>query len=275
MVSRDEIDRLRREADTILTRYGEVQSALDEARSEAGDHWDSGTLELALETPRGEPIDVAVDLESDPSREAERRYDRANELEGELERQERVDDRLDPMAADPVAYLLCYHLDAVGGDYPKSIAGHVSAERSHVERLCEELEGTGLLERVESGTVKQRRVKAKMAEEVRQHHTYYRLSRAGDHLLRYLSEEEGKVNVLRQLPAVERLARHLVTDGPDSPRRIASASDQRFEAVRHRARLLRRIGLAVVLDGRPEGIDATGHTFYRATGTAETVLDER
>ena len=44
MVSEAEIERLRQEADTIMTRLQRVQERLDEARSEAGDHWESGQL---------------------------------------------------------------------------------------------------------------------------------------------------------------------------------------------------------------------------------------
>jgi hypothetical protein len=173
MVSRAEIDRLRLEADTIMTRYQRVEAALDRARSEPGEHWERGELPLTLETPRGEQIEVTLDFERDPTGNAEARYERAKELEAELERRQQVVGQLAPVPANPVAYLVCYHLDAVEGNYPRSMAGHLDAERAHVGQLCEEMETAGVLERVESGTVKQRRVKAKQADEVRQHHTYY------------------------------------------------------------------------------------------------------
>ncbi len=52
MVSQAEIDRLRLEADTIMTRYQQVEDALDRARSESGDHWDTGELTV---TPKPGP----------------------------------------------------------------------------------------------------------------------------------------------------------------------------------------------------------------------------
>jgi len=142
---RAEIDRLRLEADTIMTRYQRVEAALDRARSEPGEHWECGELSVTLETPRGEQIEVTLDFERDPAGNAEARYERAKELEAELERRQQV-----------------------------------------VGQLCEEMETAGVLERVESGTVKQRRVKAKQADEVRQHHTYYVTTDGGAAALREL-----------------------------------------------------------------------------------------
>jgi predicted transcriptional regulator len=273
MVSEAEIERLRLEADTILTRYGTVDRALERARQEEGDHWDERELELRLETPTGEAIDVTVGLQATPEECAGRRYDRATRLESELERRRSVDARLSALPADPLAYLVAYHLDAVEGNYPRSMAGHLDAERGHVETLCEGMETAGVLERVESGTVKQRRVKAKQADEVRQHHTYYRLSRQGDHLLRFLSEREGKRNVLRHLPAAERIARRLAREGPDSPRGTAADLEVAFEEARHHYRTLQRVGLVVTADGSDRRSDDDGrHTYYATTAVAETLL---
>ncbi|MFC6973550.1 hypothetical protein ACFQL1_00930 [Halomicroarcula sp. GCM10025709] len=53
MVSRAEIERLRTEADTIMTRIQRVSEALEQARHESGDHWTDGELTLTLETPQG------------------------------------------------------------------------------------------------------------------------------------------------------------------------------------------------------------------------------
>ena len=254
MVSQAEIDRLRLEADTIMTRYQQVDEALTQARSESGEHWEAGELTVTLETPRGESISVTLELEADPAANAEARYNRAKELESELERKERIVGQLAPLPADPVAYLLCYHLDAVEGNYPRSMAGHLDAQRTHVEARCQEMETAGLLERVESGTVKQRRVKAKQADEVRQHHTYYRLSREGDHLLRFLDEPEGQRNVLRHLPDGCTLLERLARGGPDYARMTADELDMEFEYVRHLYRTLRQVGLLTEYDGRSESV---------------------
>jgi predicted transcriptional regulator len=284
MVSQAEIDRLRLEADTIMTRYQQVEDALAQARSESGEHWETGELTVTLETPRGESIEVCLDLDDDPASNAQARYEQAKDLEAELERKERIVGQLAPLPANPVAYLLCYHLDAVEGNYPRSMAGHLDAQRDHVERLCAEMETAGLLERVESGTVKQRRVKAKQADEVRQHHTYYRLSREGDHLLRFLGEPEGQLNVLRHLPDGKRLVQRVHRGGPDYPRMTAEELEMEFEYVRHLYRALRQVGLVTEYEGstikgserklKPKDETHRKHTYYVTTGRGDEVLRE-
>ncbi|AFZ73813.1 DUF2250 domain-containing protein [Natronobacterium gregoryi] len=276
MVSQSEIERLKLEADTIMTRYQEVEQVLEQARNEDGEHWETDEIELTLETPHGEEIDLVLDLQANPAENAQTRYDQVAELEAEHERRQQIADQLDPLPADPVAYLLCYHLDAVEGNYPKSIAGHLDAERSQVRTLCTEMEQSGVLDRIESGTVKQRRVKAKMADEVRQHHTYYRLSRDGDHLLRFLSRREGKVNVLRQLPDGHAIVQRLARIGSDSPRATAAEWEMKFEDVRHLYRALRRVGLVTQYDGEPgndQAQSATDRTYYTTTAAGNDVLE--
>jgi predicted transcriptional regulator len=282
MVSQAEVDRLRLEADTIMTRYETVQEALERARSKSGDHWETGELTVTLETPRGESIDVTLDFESDPASNAQSRYDRAKDLEAELERTERIVGQLAPLPADPVAYLLCYHLNAVEGNYPRSMAGHLDAKRAQVEDLCDAMKVAGILERVESGTVKQRRVKAKQAAEVRQHHTYYRLSREGDHLLRFLDDPEGQRNVLRHLPDGHTLLKRLARGGPDYPRMTAEELEMEFEYVRHLYRALRQVGLVTEYEGstikaterklKPKDETHRKHTYYVTTDQGDAAL---
>lgn len=284
MVSQAEIDRLRLEADTIMTRFRAVEQALEEARHEAGDHWEDRELAVTLDTPQGRSIDITLDLDADPAENAQTRYEQAKELEAELERKQDIVGQLAPMPADPVAYLVCYHLDTVEGNYPRSMAGHLDAERGHVEDLCDELETAGLLERVESGTVKQRRVKAKQADEVRQHHTYYRLSRDGDHLLRFLGDREGKLNVLRHLPDGQTIVRRLHRGGPDYPRMTAEELELEFEYVRHLYRALGRVGLVTEYEGstikanerklKPKDETHRKHTYYVTTDVADELLRE-
>ncbi|MBX0305965.1 DUF2250 domain-containing protein [Haloarcula salinisoli] len=281
MSAQAESDRLRLEAGTIMTRYQQVQEALEQARSEDGDHWDTGTLTITLDTPQGDPIDITLDLEEDPAANAQSRYERAKELEAERERREQIVGQLAPLPADPVAYLICYHLDTVEGNYPRSMAGHLDADRAHVEELCEEMERAGLLERVESGTVKQRNVKAKAADEVRQHHTYYRLSREGDHLLRFLDDADGQVNVLRHLPDGHTLVERLARGGPDYPRMSARDLEMEFEYVRHLYRALRQVGLVMKYEGstikgterslKPKTETHRKHTYYVTTDRGDEV----
>ena len=275
MVSQAEIDRLRLEADTIMTRYQQVEIALKEARSKSGDHWETGKLVVTLDTPYQETIEITLNLNSDPASNAQSRYEKAKDLKTELEREREIVGQLAPLPVTPVAYLICYHLNAVEGNYPRSMAGHLDARREQVDELCKKMETAGLLERVESGTVKQRRVKAKQADEVRQHHTYYRLSREGDHLLRFLDEPNGQQNVLRHLPDGHTLIQRLARGGPDYPRMTADELDMEFEYVRHLYRALRQVGLITEYEGstikaterklKPKDETHRKHTYYIVT----------
>jgi predicted transcriptional regulator len=282
MPAQAEPDRLRLEADTIMTRYQQVQDALEQARDKDGAHWETGELQITLDTPQGGSIDITLALNDDPASNAQTRYERAKELEAERERKRQIVGQLAPLPDDPVAYLICYHLDAVEGNYPRSMAGHLDAERSHVENLCEEMKTAGVLERVESGTVKQRNVKAKAADEVRQHHTYYRLSRDGDHLLRFLEDAEGQLNVLRHLPDGRTLVERLSRGGPDYPRMSAEELEMDFEYVRHLYRALRQVGLVRRYEGstikgterslKPKAETHRKHTYYITTDRGEELL---
>ena len=80
MTSEADIERLRLEADTIMTRYQTVEAALIEARNEEGDHWEDEQLSLQLESLQSETLSVTLDLHADPATNAEQRYDRAKQL---------------------------------------------------------------------------------------------------------------------------------------------------------------------------------------------------
>lgn len=284
VVSRAEVDRLRTEADTILTRIETVRDALDRARNEPGDHWDTGDLTVALETPTGEDIEITLALDQDAAESAQQRYERASELEAELDAREAVAGEVARVPPDPLAFLVCYHLKDVKGDYPRSMAGHLNADREAVVDVCEAMEASGVLERIESGMLKRRDVKLKRALETHQHHTYYRLSREGDHLLRFLDERDGRAHFLRWVDDARTLARRLARGGPDYPRMTATDLDMEFEHVRRLYAAMQRVGLVRTYDGstikgterklKPKDETHRKHTYYVTTGEAERVLRE-
>ena len=282
MVSRAEIERLRTEADTILTRIETVQSALEEARHSEGDHWEDDELALTLAAPTGEDVDVVLDLQRDAAECAQRRYDRASELEAELEEREQVAGELAAVPPEPLAFLVLYHLDAVEGDYPRSMAGNLDADRERVAELCEDLVTAGVLERIESGMLKRKHVKLKRSNETHQHHTYYRLSRQGDHLLRFLGEREGKEHFLRWVTDARTVAERISNGGPDYARMTAEELEMTFEHARHVYEAMRRVGLVTTYDGsiikgterklKPKDETHRKHTYYVTTDVADRVL---
>jgi predicted transcriptional regulator len=282
MPSRAEVERLRLEADTILTRIDTVEDALAAARTSDGDHWDAGELPLTLATPSGDDIDVTVDLDDSAAENAQRRYERAAELEAALEANEAVADEVAAVPPEPLAFLVLYHLDTVEGDYPRSMARHLTADRADVVDVCEELDRAGLVERIESGMLKRRKVKLKRAHETHQHHTYYRLSRAGDHLLRFLDDREGKEHFLRWVDDARTVARRLDRGGPDYPRMTANELGLEYEYVRKLYAAMRKVGIVDQYDGgtikgserklKPKAETHRKHTYYVTTRETGLIL---
>lgn len=107
-----------------------------------------------------------------------------------------------------------------------------------------------------------------------------RLSREGDHLLRFLAELAGQLNVLRHLPDGHTVVARLAREGPDTPRSTADRLEMSFEHVRHLCRALRQVGLVAESDGadeagshRPGTDSATDGTCYVVTERGNAVLD--
>ncbi|MFQ3293498.1 MAG: putative transcriptional regulator [Natrialbaceae archaeon] len=284
MVSRAELERLRTEADTILTRIGAIQNRLERARTSEGDHWEEGELEMTLETPEGDPIEITLDLDRDAAESAGRRYERAKEMEAELETRRAVSGPVVEVPDDVVGIRVLYHLKTVEGDYPRSIARNLDADRERVVKVCEALERAGLLERIEAGMLKRRKVKLKRSLETHQHHTYYRLSRDGDHLLRHLDERAGKADFLRRFEPVRRIARRLSNGGPDYPRMTAEDLEIPLDDVRHLYAAMGLVGLVATYDGstikgeertlKPKDETHRKHTYYVTMDVTDRILRE-
>jgi len=71
----------------------------------------------------------------------------------------------------------------------------------------------------------------------------------GDHLLRFLEDQEGRENVLRHLPDGETIVWRLARSGPGYPQMTADELEMDFEYVRHLYRALRRVGLLTEYEG--------------------------
>ncbi|MEJ2778685.1 MAG: DUF2250 domain-containing protein [Sulfolobaceae archaeon] len=82
------------------------------------------------------------------------------------------------------------HLRKANVDYGKSIMLNTKIPIQEVVELLDRLERLGLIERVHGATLKNTEAKFKLSKEVHKHHTYYTLTREGDHLLRQLDEKE-------------------------------------------------------------------------------------
>jgi len=203
-------------------------------------------------------------------------------MEKTLEEKRKVHGELADAPSDPLAYLVLNHLKTIRGDYPRSIANNLDAERSHVVDVCDELERPGLIERIEFGMLKRRDVKLKRSLETHQHHTYYRLSREGDHLLRFLRETEGKESFLRKVDDALTVAERIHRGGPDYPRMTAEDLGIDVRQARTLYRALESTGLVETYDGsiikgkerklKPKDETNCKHTYYDTTKKADRIL---
>ncbi|MFP3260890.1 MAG: DUF2250 domain-containing protein [Sulfolobus sp.] len=82
------------------------------------------------------------------------------------------------------------HLKKANVDYGKSIMLNTKIPIQEVVDLLDKLEKLGLIERVHGATLKNTEAKFKLSKEVHKHHTYYTLTKEGDHLLRQLDDKE-------------------------------------------------------------------------------------
>lgn len=109
----------------------------------------------------------------------------------------------------PLQVYILAHLRQANIDYAKSIAKMMEMPIEKVAESLEELEKLGIIERTHGAAIKRTEARFKLSLEVRKHHTYYRLTKEGKHLLRtiktnnllgeYLSSISGYNNALELL----------------------------------------------------------------------------
>lgn len=282
MVSEEEIDRLRKEARTIFAHLDKIDRVLEKAQHREGKHWDDGELTKRFRSPSGEVIEVNLDFGKSASENAQIRYNKAKELEEELEKKKKVQGPLASAPDKPLTYLILNHLEKVEGDYPKSISYNLNAELKEIRDLCKELVDRGLLKRLPSGMLKRKKVKLKKSKETHQHHTYYKLSKKGDHLLRYLGEKEGKKSFLLKQKICRKIAKRLSNNGADYPRKTADDFGYNYREMKRYYRALLVVGLVKKYDGQiikgkerklsPKDEPHKKHTYYVINQVTDQLL---
>ncbi|WP_222918006.1 DUF2250 domain-containing protein [Natrinema sp. SYSU A 869] len=268
IASRADVERLRTEAEMIFTRIDTVTAALERARDRPGEHWDDRELTLELETPTGDSTEVALDLDQSAAENAQQRYERAGELAAKLDEREAVAGELAAVPPEPLAVLILDHLETVGTDDSRSMAGALDADHETVVDLSAAVERSGLLTELPVGDDRTR--------------SAYRLTDDGDGILSFLEERKGKRRFLRWIEGTERLARRLSRGGPDYPRMTANELGLELTAVRHRYQAMEAVGLVTTYEGsiikgterklKPKDETHRKHTYYVTTDVADRIL---
>ncbi len=284
MVSEKKINQLRKEAETIFTHLHELKNEFKEIHNEEGEHWDTGKVTKELKTPDGEVIEVELAIDKSVSENAQIRYEEAKELEEELERKKKVEGPLAVAPPNPLVFLILSHLKTVKGDYPKSISYNLDSEIKTVRDCCKKLQDVGLLEKIPSGMLKRKKVKLKRSKETHQHHTYYKLSDKGDHLLRFLDKKEGKKSFLLKLELARKIALRIKKHGPDYPRKTAKDLNIGLDVAKKHykamliADVVKKYEGSIIKGKEREFSDKEmihkKHTYYETTKETDQVLRE-
>ncbi|RLG58230.1 MAG: DUF2250 domain-containing protein [Candidatus Hydrothermarchaeota archaeon] len=89
----------------------------------------------------------------------------------------------------PLHIYILAHLSKANIDYAKSIAKVLKTEQSIVDQALKELEDIKIIERSHGSSIKRTKARFKLSHEVHKHHTYYKLTKEGELLLREIKKD--------------------------------------------------------------------------------------
>lgn len=115
----------------------------------------------------------------------------------------------------PLEYKILFHLKLVKSDYPQSFVRNLHEDLTLVFETLRDMEEYGFLQKIPSGMLKRKHVKLKRKLTTHQHHTYYELSREGDHFLRFIDTKEGKGYLVENHGEIGRILYRIYKGGPD------------------------------------------------------------
>ncbi len=92
---------------------------------------------------------------------------------------------------EPLHVYILTHLKRANIDYARSIARTLKMEETVIVDYLKELENLNLIERTHGSAIKRTDAKLKLSHEVRKHHTYYGLTKLGEHMLREMKKDFG------------------------------------------------------------------------------------
>ncbi|EWG08225.1 MAG: hypothetical protein ASUL_01185 [Candidatus Aramenus sulfurataquae] len=179
------------------------------------------------------------------------------------------------------------HLKKANVDYGKSIMLNTKIPIDQVVEILDNLEKLGLIERVHGATLKNTEAKFKLSSEVHKHHTYFKLTREGDHLLRNLDEKE-LINGYIELVKGDDLAKNILKLADelnaDHALTYAKLTHRTLEEIMPKLEELERIGLIeeakakIIKFGdrksKPKKETRTHHKYYGLSRIGELVIRE-
>ncbi|HID43578.1 MAG TPA: DUF2250 domain-containing protein [Archaeoglobaceae archaeon] len=96
------------------------------------------------------------------------------------------------MVVSPIKLYILAHLKRAGIDYAKSISRVLKSPISIIVEELNKMEKAELIERTYGSAIKRTEARFKLSYEVRKHHTYYKLTKEGENLLKHLKNNLEK-----------------------------------------------------------------------------------
>ncbi len=178
------------------------------------------------------------------------------------------------------------HIKEAGLDYGLSISKRLHLRLCDVIELLDELEARGLIERGGTSSLKNTEAKMKLSDEVHKHHTYYRLTREGELLVREARDDEALASaytdVLRKRPCILEALKVAEAAGIDHAGTFSRLMRISVEEAERRLEELEGMGLVEKVKektikfgerkAKPKKETRTHHFYYRITRLGERVV---
>ncbi|AEA46197.1 DUF2250 domain-containing protein [Archaeoglobus veneficus] len=183
----------------------------------------------------------------------------------------------------PLQVYILFHLRRANIDYAKSIARTLKMEQQEIEKVLKELEDMRFIERTHGSAIKRSEARFKLSHEVRKHHTYYGLTKDGEHTIRSIRDDFSEYlahltgcNVTFPILQFFRMA------GCEHAGVVARAFSMRIDECRELLAKLVQLGLLVYCDSKvlkrkhrkakAKKETRTHHRYYRLSRLAEMLL---
>ncbi|AWR97032.1 DUF2250 domain-containing protein [Acidianus sulfidivorans JP7] len=201
--------------------------------------------------------------------------------------EEELKNKLKEVLKDKRYLEVLQHLKKANVDYGKSIMLNTKIPIEEVVDILDKLESLGLIERVHGATLKNTEAKFKLSSEVHKHHTYYRLTREGDHLLRYLDEKEiikGYIDLVKNDDLAKDILKLAEELNADHALTYSKLTHKKLEEVTPKLEELEKMGLLeeekskIIKFGdrksKPKKETRTHHKYYGLSRMGELVVRE-
>jgi predicted transcriptional regulator len=183
--------------------------------------------------------------------------------------------------------IVLQHLQKANVDYGKSIMLNTKIPIQEVVSILTHLEEMKLIERVQGAALKNTEAKLKLSPEVHKHHTYYTLTKSGNHLLRYTTQDElisAYIEVLSEDDLAVQLMKLAEKLNADHALTYAKITRKRLEEVTPKLEELVRMGILEETNSKiikfgdrkskPKKETRTHHKYYGLSRMGELVVRE-